>query len=300
MKDRKLYIIGNGFDLWHGIPSSFRQFKRFVRERHPDLLKTVQEYLPVDENWNDLELALAEIDVINLIENLEHFMPAYGAEDWSDSGHHDFQYEVGRVVEDLSVDLRHRFGQWISQLPIPKPATADRRLRTIDPTALFLNFNYTPTLQELYGVLPKHILHIHGRANLPDSDLVLGHAWNPSERQSLNNRPDIEEIDTRLMEAHSIIDKYFSETFKPSADLILEHRPFFQRLTEIQEVFVLGHSLSAVDGLYFRSLLAIPGIASAQWRVACHLESDFHAMPARLRELGVQASNVVTASWSDV
>jgi len=300
MKDRKLYIIGNGFDLWHGIPSSFGQFRSFVGEHQPELLKAVQDYLPVDENWSDLELALAEIDVANLIEDLEHFMPGYGTEDWSDSGHHDFQYEVARVVESLSRELRHRFGQWISQLPIPQSTTAGRRLQTIDPTAFFLNFNYTTTLQELYDVPDAQILHIHGRANLPDSDLVLGHAWNPIERRSLNSRSDIEEIDTRLMEAHSILDRYFSDTFKPSADLILKHLPFFQRLTEIQEVRVLGHSLSAVDELYFRSLLTIPGMTSAQWLIACHLDSDFQTMPAILVALGVYPNRIVTCSWPHV
>jgi len=27
-----LYIIGNGFDLWHGIPSSYWRFREYVRE----------------------------------------------------------------------------------------------------------------------------------------------------------------------------------------------------------------------------------------------------------------------------
>jgi hypothetical protein len=245
-------------------------------------------------------MALAEIDVNGVIDDLGHFATAYGAEEWSDSGHHDFQYEVGKVVERLSIELRHRFGQWISQVPIPKPATAKRRLKTIDPTAEFLNFNYTPTLQELYGVPDTHILHIHGRANLPDSDLILGHAWNPGDRQSLNNRPDIEEIDTRLMEVHAILDSYFSKTFKPSARLIEEHRPFFQRLIGFREVCVLGHSLSSVDELYFRALVAVPGIASARWQVACHHDSDFLTKPASLLEFGVQASGIVTCPWSDV
>jgi hypothetical protein len=175
LQDRKLYVIGNGFDLWHGIPSSFAQFKEFVREHDSDLLKAVGDYLPADENWSDLELALADIDVDSIIDDLEHFMTAYGAGEWSDSGHHDFQYEVDRVVKCLSIELRHRFGEWICQIPIPTRATAQLRLRTIDPTALFLTFNYTPTLQELYGIPDLNILHIHGRANLPAD----GGTWHP-------------------------------------------------------------------------------------------------------------------------
>jgi hypothetical protein len=300
MQNRKLYIIGNGFDLWHGIPSAYWQFKEFVQEHDSDLQKAIEDYLPADENWSDLESALAEIDICNVVDDHEHFMTPYGADDWSDSGHHDFQYEVGRIVECLSTELRRRFGQWIRQLPIPTPTTASQRLQTIDPTARFLTFNYTSTLPDLYGVPDTHVLHIHGRANLPDDDLILGHAWNPQERQSLNDRPDIEEIDTRLMEAHSILDGYFSKTFKPFARLIEEHRPFFEGLTDVEEVCVLGHSLSIVDEPYFQALLAIPGIAYARWQVACTTDRDVHVNSARLLELGVQASSIITCSWSDV
>src|SRR6266700_2751685 len=116
MKSRKLYIIGNGFDLWHGIPSSFAQFKEFVREHDSDLLKAVQDYLPADEDWSDLELALADIDVESIVQDHEHLMMPYGAEDWSDSGHHDYQYEVSRVVETLSKELRSRLGEWIRRV----------------------------------------------------------------------------------------------------------------------------------------------------------------------------------------
>ena len=300
MENRKLYIIGNGFDLWHGIPSSYRQFKEFVGAHDPDLLKAVEDYLSADEDWSDLESALAEIDVGSIIDDLEHFMMSFGADDWSDSGHHDFQYEIGRIVEYLSTELRRQFGQWIRQLPVPTPTTASQRLQTIDPTAHFLTFNYTSTLLELYGVSDTHVLHIHGRANLPDDDLILGHAWNPQVRQSLNGGPDIEEIDTRLMEAHSILDRYFSNTFKPSVRLIREHRPFFEGLTDVKKVCVLGHSLSKVDEPYFHALLAIRGVVTARWQVACRSESDASANSARLRELGVSPNSIFTCAWSDI
>ena len=54
-------------------------------QRHdPDLFKSVGAYLPAGDEWGDLELALASLDVDNIISDLEHFMPSYGADD-SDS-----------------------------------------------------------------------------------------------------------------------------------------------------------------------------------------------------------------------
>jgi hypothetical protein len=160
MRPTKLFIIGNGFDLWHGIPSSYSQFKEYVRRRDRDIFDAVDNYLPADEDWSDLESALADVDVDSIIADLGHFMSSYGDEDWSDSGHHDFQYEVDQVVQRLSTELRTRFGEWIRTLMIPTPGTASKRLKDIDVNAAFLTFNYTSTLQDLYAVPDVHVLHI--------------------------------------------------------------------------------------------------------------------------------------------
>ncbi|MCS3805054.1 hypothetical protein HNO92_002209 [Chromobacterium alkanivorans] len=300
MNTPKLYIIGNGFDLWHEIPSNYWQFKDFVRKHDKDLLDTVDNYLPAGDDWSDLESALGAIDIDNIVDDLGHFMPSYGADDWSESGHGDFQYEVDRLVQRLSTRLKLRFGQWIRQLPIPTAATVRQRLQTIDPTARFLTFNYTLTLRDLYGVPDSHVLHIHGRADLPDGDLVLGHSWSPLERKSLNDRPDIEDIDTRLMEANNILDTYFTSTFKPSAELIRIHHPFFELLAGIEEVIVLGHSLSEVDEAYFKALLAIPSVVTARWQIACRSNDDPNTKLTRLQELGVQATAIMTCAWDDI
>jgi hypothetical protein len=300
MATPRLYIIGNGFDLHHGIPSAYGNFQTFARDLDSHVFRTVEKYLPAGPEWWDLESALARIDVDYLISDLEQFMPGYSSDDWSDAGHHDFQYEVGRVVEGLSSELRARFGQWIRQLPIPSAETAPGRLLAIDPAASFFTFNYTPTLRSVYGIPDANVLHIHGRADLPDNELVLGHGWNPAERRSLNDQPDIEDMDTRLMEGHDILDRYFSKTFKPSARLIEQNRPFFDSLSGVEEVLLLGHSVQAVDHPYYRRLLAIPGMVSARWWIAYIENEDWETKASRLQELGVQSGNIVTCSWTDL
>lgn len=295
MTSRTLYVIGNGFDLWHGIPSSYSSFREYVRLCDHDVFDAVESYLPAGEAWSDLEAAFAEIDVDHVIGSLAHFMGSYGDDDWSDSGHHDFQYEVERVVERLSRELRSHFGKWIRQLPIPTATTARRRLRFLDADAIFLTFNYTKTLRDIYGLADVNVLHIHGNADLPDSELILGHAWHPENRRSLNDRPDIEEIDVRLAEAHDTLDDYFSRTFKPSAEIIQAHGAFFSRISDVKEVFVLGHSLSHVDDPYFEAMLAVPGVHRARWTLACH--EDPEEKLRRIQRLGIAPASVRTVSW---
>ncbi|MBD9423087.1 bacteriophage abortive infection AbiH family protein [Achromobacter sp. ACM04] len=300
MHSNKLYIVGNGFDLWHGIPSSYIQFKEYVRLHDRDLFDAIENYLHADEDWSDLESALANIDVDSIIDDLGHFMPSYGAEDWSDSGHHDFQYEVEKLVQRLSAELKACFGEWIRTLVIPTASTATKFLRGIDVNAIFLTFNYTSTLGDLYAVPNTRVLHIHGDAREQDRELILGHAWNPTQRQSLNDRLDIEDIDTRLIEAHDILDDYFSRTFKPSEQLIRENQAFFDQLGAIKTVFVLGHSLSYVDSQYIQALLRVPSIAAAHWYVACRSE---HERPTKFDLLVAQGIDVQQAStvlWADI
>lgn len=293
-----LYIIGNGFDLWHGIPSSLASFKDYVRGRDRDIYREIGDYLPTREDWSDLETALADLDVDVIIENLGHFMGDYGADEWSDSGHHDFQYEVENLVDRLSVGMRRRFGEWIRCLPIPNWEKAPQRLASLDPGAAFLNFNYTSTLSTTYGIASKHVLFIHGCAALADKDLVLGHAWDPKGRKPFNDREDIAEIDTRLVEANELLDAYFSETFKRSDVLIAENAPFFESLENVRNVFVLGHSLANVDAAYFKALLAQPAVATARWSIACRNLEEWPAKHDQLARLGLSPLLAHPISWS--
>lgn len=297
---RTLYVIGNGFDLWHGIPSSYSKFREYVDQNDSHLFDDVEEYLVPGDEWNDLEGALASLDPDMLIDNLSHFMTSYGADDWSDSGHHDFQYEVEETVSRLSAGLRVRFGEWIRQLPIPIGPSVTRRLASLEKRALFLNFNYTSTLQSIYGVRSEDVLFIHGCAAQANADLILGHAWNPRSRPRLNSYGDPAERDVRLTEVNDIIDNYFEETFKKSAAIILANRPFFDGLTDVSQVIVLGHSLSSVDAEYFRELLKSPGAMSADWVVACRTASEFPDKVVALNEFGVDPTKVAMRLWDDL
>jgi hypothetical protein len=81
MQTATLYIIGNGFDLRHCIPSILWHLKEFLQPTDSDIYRDVEEYLPVNDDWCDLETALAGLDADVLINNLGHFMSPYGDED---------------------------------------------------------------------------------------------------------------------------------------------------------------------------------------------------------------------------
>lgn len=181
MDTQTLYIVGNGFDLHHGLPIQYKHFKAFLKNVDREVFDWVDGYVPAEDNWSDLELSLACLDTDTVVSDLEGFLTSYSDENWSDAGHHDFQYEVDRVATDLSQTLQSRFGDWIRSIVIPDHNSVQRLLSTLDRSALFLNFNYTCTLNRFYNVSSENVLYIHGEGSDPSSELILGHAWTPDK-----------------------------------------------------------------------------------------------------------------------
>lgn len=289
--EKTLYIIGNGFDIHHGVPSRFLDFKKYLQAEDHSLLDIVERFLPVREDWSDLEEALAGLDVDEVVDYASQFLMSYGAEDWSDAGHHDYQYEVGRIAEALSSSLKTSFSVWIARLPIPSQRQIVAPLR-IDPMAKFLTFNYTDTLAAVYAVPDTHVLFIHGKAAVVTDDLELGHAWNPAHIPSLNDVPDPESMDTRVMEGNEIINDFFGKTFKNSSAIINANLPFFKSLKEVTNVYVLGHSLSNVDKEYFATIANSIDLQTVKWTVSYHKNTELKSHQLALNKLGIDASRV--------
>lgn len=264
----KLFIIGNGFDLHHDIPSRYSQFGAYLKTASPTIFEYVEKYLFQEEDlWSVFEERLAYLDDDQIIEEAEQFLVSYGAEDWSDSYHHDFEYEIEQVVGGLSKKLRDHFATWVRTLPIPTQKRGGL-VRCVDPKSRFLNFNYTPTLQRLYAVSDKNVLHIHGSASNPNDSIILGHGWERSLQETLSLQVD-EDTDTRVAGGYKLIDDYFSETLKNSASIIQKEKAYFVGLKDVTDVWVLGHSLSEVDYPYFEQIIENTS-ATTRWIVSYH------------------------------
>ncbi len=286
---KTLYIIGNGFDLHHGIPSSYKAFGEYIRRFDAATYAVVEKYFPMDAQfWAEFEDRLASFDSDSLIEDASDFLVSYGAEDWSDAYHHDYQYEIQQSVEAISTTLRLRFAEWIRQLPIPWAAEFSGQRVSLDPSAVFLNFNYTSSLQRLYGVPDINVLHIHGAAADPTDTLVLGHGWAPDPNlDPYRFEHDPEGADIRVVEGQRIVDGYFRDTFKPTAKVIEKNAAFFAGLSDIDRIVVMGHSVSEVDHPYFEQIIANIDIKRVSWKISYH--GDLDGLRRRIASLGVPA-----------
>jgi len=288
MKKHILYIVGNGFDIHHQIPSRYSDFGAYLKNHGPELYQVVEQYFNSVDLWSDLEKTLATLDADALIEDASEFLVPYAVKDWSDSFHHNYQYEINEVVDKLSIGLKRQFTQWVYGLPIPSALEAPRRLDYLNLDAEYLTFNYTNSLKSIYSIPDSKVLFIHGKAAQPDSNLTLGHAWSPKEREPLSQLCSSDmDGDIRISEGNQIIDDYFKKTYKPTKTIIEQNNYFFERLTDIKTIYILGHSISEVDLEYFKKIVEIIDVATVRWNVSYHGNSELKRHKHTVKKLGI-------------
>jgi Bacteriophage abortive infection AbiH len=292
VSDEILYIIGNGFDIYHGIQSRYSDFKGYLSDSDQTLYDLVEEFISVEENWSNLEQALANIEVDNILDYVTQFLESYGAEDWSDAYHHDYQYEVSKIVEGVSQGLKSRFIVWIAQLHITNRNEVKTQLLDLDKSAKYLTFNHTSTLSTIYEIQKANVLFIHGDIESQNQDIVLGHACNPSEILSLNDVPDPGSLDARVMEGNEIINEYFGRTFKNTPSIIDANKLFFSSLSGISEINILGHSLSDVDIAYFKTIIENIDTDKVHWHISYYENDELTKHKNTMNALGIDNSKL--------
>lgn len=277
----RLYIIGNGFDLWHGLPTSYRAFFKFA---HNDLENLELYFNPGDgEPWHDFEGSLGTYDWQSMYSDYNHidmrldsFKPSefYGLED-----------ELAETTRELVDTVTELFQEWISAIDVSETS----KILEFEPSARFINFNYTSTLQTVYGVDASRILHIHGSVE-EMSELIFGHGATMDEEPELDENGD----SNRSMATDSEnAAKFPFHAFKKPTDKVIEkNRGFFESLEGIEEIVVIGHSMNDIDLPYFMEIAK--NTRRAKWKMCHHSQMDEKHHIAQLIKCGVTRGSIST------
>ena len=164
---RTLHILGNGFDLAHGLPTSFDPDLRRLAARNERYADEWESYYGFGELWADVEVNLASPDVQVMLEHIGQYAPDYGSDRESDRDSIIFEAE-----EMLHFPLEE-FARHADQA-LAETAPQERFLKHFSRRDWFLTFNYTHTLERLYGIPRRQILHVHGEVD--GAPLILGYA----------------------------------------------------------------------------------------------------------------------------
>lgn len=304
--NNKLYIIGNGFDLHHGINTNYIDFRNYLDANFPDLFDSLESYYYMDEDsllWSEFENGLKEFNPTDLEDNFGEYLPDYSSDDFRDRDRYDLQYYIQNELQPIQDELQEAFNKWIASRKI----ITDKDLKiTLDTSALFLNFNYTDVLESIYGIARYRITYIHNKSGENNSDLLFGHAWNPQEwakqrapimPENLDDEAKQEWIeyqsecyDYSIMRAYEEIDSFFSKIYKDCETIILKNKDFFKNIKSVEEIFIYGHSLSEVDKPYFEMMASIVNLTIVHWTVSYYSDDEYKTHQLFLESIGIDKS----------
>ena len=286
--ENTLCVLGNGFDLMHGVKSSYYDFSKTIGKKSY-LRICLENYLETDDLWADFEHNLAKLNISSmcssfLIDDRLDEMNAYD----EDATMADYCVAVemaANPIKTIAEELPKRFRKWVNKLYV---RTNDRPLSNIIGEGLVLNFNYTEFVETLYDVDKSNVCYIHGcRKKIkgqPQDNLILGHM--PGDSNSAYNFEDTapfrklsdhdcqllyhaqEEAIMHVAEADDILTKH-------SKSIIKNNISFFNRLDKVNKIIVIGHSLYKVDWNYFAAIIDnIKDANNVTWYIGCYGEND--------------------------
>lgn len=183
-----LIIIGNGFDIWQGLDTSYSQFQKYYLLHRDKIMKrlgikkrvfqdedgqsiTISDVELIygdpfelgqldDDFWSTFETSLDKLDIEKL--NLFFGKDRRGLR------------EMNKSIRNADRIMRKAFSDWIEQITIDNKDAGYR----FSDNCLFINFNYTNTLLKRFKAKEENVYHIHGEATDKRS-IIYGHSSHP-------------------------------------------------------------------------------------------------------------------------
>ncbi|MBD1584927.1 bacteriophage abortive infection AbiH family protein [Pseudoalteromonas sp. S16_S37] len=284
-----VYIIGNGFDLGHDLPTSYSEFYKKEKAYLDEYGEFFGSIIGTC-NWCDFENTLGEWDWELLFDST--VLPDVSDDNFKWSQVHGFEDAVTENSQEVVDTITERFTHWVESIDLSLTAT---RLNSLKCSSNFLSFNYTSVLQDVYGVEDNNILHIHGRARHTNA-LIFGHG--ESVEQTVNEDESGINSTTLFPEAEATAQKPLIKMKKPVTYILNKYSDWFEQTRGTELFVVIGHSLNEVDIPYFERLARIN--PQSKWLVSYHVESDKDIYRNKLIDLGISADNLTACTFGEI
>lgn len=269
LEKESLIIVGNGFDIAHGIGSRYSDFRKWlISQKQVNLIGLMDTFFSNQRDvWGDLESALGEYD--------EEFILSYCRPneefdlDHSLSSAARVEDSPMAIFQPVLEDFREYFKKWVYSIEIE----GIEKFMHLSTQCKYLSFNYTDTLETIYKIPANNIVHIHGSRLLKD-EFVIGH-------NKYRDPSDVWSDDSIVFESQAMenIINWMNDFAKDYKGNIDRYHSFFAQLALIGQVVVYGHSMSKIDWPYFEEIINLSG-NNVPWKVSCFSATDYNNIKA--------------------
>lgn len=268
---KRLFIIGNGFDVSHDIKSKYIHFKNYLMDKygideaptpyisssqgnHGEAIIDEAESAKIlvygmnttsdHKEWSDFENDLAQMSFRNLVPDRDWYLDKEGDQDEPYySGV--FESHFGDF-SDMVPLWRNFISDWIEEVNdelldnINDYSVNNKVKDLLDENTIVLSFNYTETIERLYDF--NNIIHIHNKVG---EDLIWGHG---EEKIDTNDMYEYGEEQYNAI----VINMY-----KKDVDTqINKYIKFFNSLNDNEiEIYSFGFDYGYVDLSYIKEII---------------------------------------------
>ena len=177
--------------------------------------------------------------------------------------------------------------QWVRTIRI---RDTKKKSSLITNDAVYITFNYTAVLENVYGIAPSKITHIHGSLRQYDIEPVLGHGNQERIERILEKREEAERLfDEKWSSICRVVEDYYKRTFKDVSRYSIR-LPRLDAKT-IDEICVIGHSLAGVDRTYFNRIDNMTS-GRLKWKVYYYREEEKERLKNNLMDAGVDSERI--------
>ena len=255
-----LYIIGNGFDLHYGLETGVNTFKNILSQKYIDTvgINALELFDAYGVDWGEYEMSLSDLD-LKSVQDLIMTYPDYLSDHESDR--EDCIYNTNMHINQLTDAVSDSLHEMIQNANSQLRNLNYNELLPINECSPIVSFNYTSTLELLYGI---KAYHIHGLYEEGDN-LIFGY----KDMNSKNLLSRLEEdyyVDAQI----DSINQLYAE-FKKKIQ-IYQLEEYLNQIGDVDIVIVYGHSMSIVDYEYFVMINKL--LSPSEWNVSYHGESD--------------------------
>lgn len=333
---KRLFIIGNGFDIAHGLPTKYSDFRDFLRKHDFSFFEKIfeiykysfrriihpvtHEILNLNDEvkdeygllWQDFEISMGNINE-SIIPNKYEFRLEW-EDEYDDQIRKFIDQDIKKFFYEVYEHLQNKLDEWISNIDITN-LTKKSLLINKKNYDLYLNFNYTRVLEEVYNI-EEGICHIHGE--MGETPLIMGHNNKDKivelekeldyltfrnikflEQEGLEDNIDAieeneeEETNDEFTERRKCEEllNFYKETWKNSYYYIEKNHHFFENISDIEEILIIGHSLNEIDMPYFEYIFSKVN-SDVKWKVYYYLEKDKEIFKNKILGLGVEEDNI--------
>lgn len=276
---RKLFIIGNGFDTAHGLPTQYVDFHTYLKDAYPDADED-EAYVPefsvghhgeevcdvndavgylmcllsrtAGEKWQDFEGTLGRLDFEEDFDTLPELYDRDGDRDmWHEANNNEDL--ASRLVSCVPY-IPKLFSEWIESIQVKSAKPRPQFEELIGAEDVFLNFNYTRLLELVYKIPDARVCHIHG---VQGGDLIFGHGEGPLFDED-HWSPHIG-CEDGLEAIH--------EALRKDTDGAIERNySFFQSLSSgLDAIYSYGFSFGKVDEAYIKKICDLVDTSDTVW-----------------------------------